>query len=125
MRLASEEAKEGTALSRLVISDRSPQHRIGSFEGVEHRALGHFAVHVELDLAVDAGERAQVRGQGDADDHGSVCTSTATTDGRSRTMGAQLSPPSDDPYTWPPVVPKYTPHGSSVSTAIASRSTLT
>jgi hypothetical protein len=28
-------------------------------------------------------------------------------------------------YTWPPVVPKYTPHESSASTAIASRNTFT
>jgi len=40
-------------------------------------------------------------------------------------MGAQLSPASADAYTWPPVVPKYTPHGSSVSTHIASRNTFT
>src|SRR5438093_11718270 len=39
-------------------------------------------------------------------DHGSVCTSTDSTDGRSRTMGAQLSPASAEAYTWPPVVPK-------------------
>src|SRR5206468_3348594 len=58
-------------------------------------------------------------------DHGSVCTSTDTTDGRSRTIGAQLSPALADTYTCPPEVPKYTPHGSSVSTAIASRSTFT
>jgi len=40
-------------------------------------------------------------------------------------MGAQLSPASADAYTCPPVVPKYTPHGSSASTVIASRNTLT
>ncbi len=35
----------------------------------------------------------------------SVWTSTERTAGRSRTTGIQLSPPSADPYTWPPVVP--------------------
>jgi hypothetical protein len=55
----------------------------------------------------------------------SVWTSTDSTAGRSRTIGAQLSPPSDDPYTCPPVVPKYSPHGSSESTDIASRKTFT
>src|SRR6266852_7164541 len=63
-------------------------------------------------------------------DHGSmsqasVCTSTDSTAGRSRTIGAQLSPASADAYTCPPVVPKYTPHLSSESTAIASRNTFT
>ena len=38
--------------------------------------------------------------------HGSVCTSTESTGGRSRTIGAQLSPASTDAYTCPPVVPK-------------------
>jgi len=40
-------------------------------------------------------------------------------------MGVQLSPPLREAYTWPPVVPKYTPQVSSESTAIASRSTFT
>src|SRR6184192_832297 len=38
--------------------------------------------------------------------HFSVCTSTDNTAGRSRTIGAQLSPASVDAYTCPPVVPK-------------------
>ena len=42
-------------------------------------------------LAVDAGQRSQMVGKHDAD-HGSVCTSTDTTAGRSRTIGVQLSP---------------------------------
>src|SRR6267378_4862575 len=57
--------------------------------------------------------------------HASVCTSTESTPGRSRTIGAQLSPASADAYTCPPLVPKYTPHLSSESTAIASRNTFT
>ena len=61
----------------------------------------------------------------DDPDHGKVCASTETTDGRSRTMGVQLSPASAEAYTWPPVVPKYTPQGSRESTLMASRSTLT
>ena len=36
-------------------------------------------------------------------------------------MAVQWSPASAEAYTCPPVVPKYTPHGSSASTAIASR----
>ena len=46
-----------------------------------------------VDLAVDARQRAQMGGQHDAD-HGSVWTSTDSTAGRSRTIGAQLSPAS-------------------------------
>ncbi len=38
--------------------------------------------------------------------HGRVCTSTESTAGRSRTMGAQLSPALAEAYTCPPVVPK-------------------
>ena len=82
------------------------------------------ALDLELHLAVDVRQRAQMRREHDSD-HGSVWTSTDRTAGRSRTMGAQLSPASADAYTCPPVVPKYTPHESSESTAIASRNTLT
>src|ERR1700674_3183242 len=57
--------------------------------------------------------------------HASVCTSTESTPGKSRTIGAQLSPASADAYTCPPLVPKYMPHLSSESTAMASRKTLT
>src|SRR5262245_18648166 len=122
--LAGEESDERPALLRHLVADRAAQHRVRRLEGVEDGARGDRRGHVELHLAADLGEGPQVRGQDDAD-HGSVCASTATTDGRSRTMGAQLSPPSAEPYTWPPVVPKYTPQGSSASTAIASRSTFT
>jgi hypothetical protein len=57
--------------------------------------------------------------------HPSVCTSTESTAGKSRTIGFQLSPASAEAYTCPPLVPKYTPHLSSESTAMASRNTLT
>jgi len=89
-----------------VVADRPPQHWISGLERVEDRALGDRPLHVELHLAPDAGQRAQMSRQHDADDHASVWTSMATTDGRSRTMGAQLSPASADAYTCPPVVPK-------------------
>ncbi len=36
----------------------------------------------------------------------SVCTSTLSTAGKSRTIGFQLSPASAEQYTWPPLVPK-------------------
>src|SRR4029453_10397963 len=99
-------------------------HRIAGLERVENRALRDLTLDVELHLAIDLRELAQMCWERDTDHHGSVWTSTDTTAGRSRTMGAQLSPASADAYTCPPVVPKYTPHTSSVSTAIASRNTL-
>src|SRR2546429_6213784 len=122
--LACKEAQDRPALPGDVVADRAPQHGIACFERVQHRAAGDPARHLERHLALDLRQRAQVRRQYHAD-HASVWTSTDSTAGRSRTMGAQLSPPSADPYTCPPVVPKYTPQGSSESTAIASRSTFT
>src|SRR5437899_1143879 len=110
---------------RDVVADRPVEHRIPCFERVEHRALRNLILDVELHLVVDARELPQTCWKCDSDHHDSVWTSTDTTAGRSRTMGAQLSPASADAYTWPPVVPKYTPHGWSESTAIASRSTFT
>jgi hypothetical protein len=100
------------------------QHRIAGLERVEDRALRGLPLDVELHLAVDVRQCPQMCREYDAD-HGSVWTSTDSTAGRSRTMGAQLSPASAEAYTCPPVVPKYTPHASSASTAIASRNTLT
>src|SRR6266571_2691300 len=124
--LAGEEPQERPALLRDVVADRPAQHGIAGLERVEHRAPRDRppARDVERHLAFDVRQGPQVRREHHAD-HRSVWTSTDRTAGRSRTIGAQVSPPSGDPYTWPPVVPKYTPHESSESTAIASRSTFT
>ncbi len=122
--LAGEEAQEGAALERDVVADGAAQYGIAGLEGVEHRTQRRRRRHLERHLVLHPGQRAQVRRQQDAD-HGSVCTSTESTAGRSRTMADQLSPASAEAYTWPPVVPKYTPQASSESTAMASRSTLT
>src|SRR5690348_17441460 len=122
--LAGEEPDERPPGPAVVPADRPAQHRVAGLQGVEHRALGDLALDLEFHLAVHPRERPQVRGKHHAD-HGSVWTSTESTGGRSRTMGSQVSPASAEAYTWPPVVPKYTPHSSSESTAIASRSTLT
>src|SRR5205814_5887751 len=124
--LAGEKADKRPALQRHVIADRSAQHRIGRLERVEHRSLRRLPGQLDLHFVAHAGQRSQVRRKNDSNTgHGSVCTSTETTGGKSRAAGAQLSPASADTYTCPPVVPKYTPHGSSASTAIPSRRTLT
>jgi hypothetical protein len=49
-----------------VIADRAAQRGQALFEGVEHRALCHRALHLEDDLAFDVRQRVQVRGQDDA-----------------------------------------------------------
>ena len=121
---AGEEADEGAALLRRVVADGAAEDGVAGLERVEDRRDGDGRGDVEMHLAVDLGERAEMLGQRDAD-HRSVCTSTESTAGRSRTMGAHESPASAEPYTCPPVVPKYTPHESSESTAIASRRTFT
>src|SRR2546427_2938802 len=122
--LAGEEPYERSALLRDVVADRPAQHGIAGLERVEDRALRGLSLDVKLHLAVHVRQCLQVCREHNSD-HGSVWTSTESTAGRSRTMGAQLSPASADAYTCPPVVPKYTPHLSSESTAIASRNTLT
>src|SRR5207244_13609983 len=122
--LADDSPHERSASFRDVVADRPAQHRIAGLERVEDRALRDPTLDVELHLALDVRQLPQVCREHDAD-HGIVWASTDSTTGRSRTMGAQLSPASADEYTCPPVVPKYTPHGSSESTAITSRNTLT
>src|SRR5436853_6299320 len=124
--LARKEPQERPALLGDVVADRAAQHGITRLECIQYRGAGDRPPlrDVERHLALHLRQRAQVRRQHYAD-HASVWTSTESTAGRSRTMGAQLSPASADAYTCPPLVPKYTPHGSSESTAIASRSTFT
>src|SRR5260370_28602663 len=122
--LAGEEPHVRPALLRDVVADGTAQHRIAGLERVEYRALRDRTLDLDLHLGAGVRQRSQMCRKYDAD-HGSVWTSTESTAGRSRTMGAQVSPASADAYTCPPVVPKYTPHESSESTAIASRSTLT
>src|SRR5438034_6864733 len=115
-----------------VVADRAAQHRIPGLERVEHRLLRDLARQIDVDFVVHLRERSKMCWQYDANHAapplrrgGSVWTSTDSTAGRSRTTGAQLSPPLVDAYTCPPVVPKYTPHDSSESAAIASRNTFT
>jgi Raf kinase inhibitor-like YbhB/YbcL family protein len=83
----------GTPRAAVMTADGPAQHRVAGLQRVQHRPLGHRAGDVEVHLAVDAGEGPQVRGEHDPD-HGSVWTSTDRTAGRSRTIGAQLSPES-------------------------------
>ena len=103
--LASKEAQERPAALSSVIANGPAQHRLMGFERIEDGALRRHTLDREPNLAVDVGMHPQMRWEDDAD-HGSVCTSTDNTAGRSRTMGVQLSPASLDAYTWPPVVPK-------------------
>jgi len=112
------------ALLRDVVADRSQQHGVSGLERVEDGALRDLTLDVKVHVAADARQRPQMRREHDSN-QGSVWTSTESTAGRSRTIGAQLSPESADAYTCPPVVPKYTPHESNASTAMASRNTLT
>src|SRR5208282_1393343 len=106
--------------------DRFRQRRVGRLQGKVFLAGKKTEERPALErhVTLNVRQRAQVGGEDD-EDHGSVCTSTDNTAGRSRTMGAQESPASADAYTWPPVVPKYTPQLSSESMAMASRNTLT
>src|SRR5208282_5366326 len=122
--LAGKKTQERPALERHVIPNGSAQHGIAGLERVQHRAHRHRSRYLQRHVTLNVRQRAQMGGQDD-EDHGSVCTSTDNTAGRSRTMGAQESPASADAYTWPPVVPKYTPQLSSESMAMASRNTLT
>jgi hypothetical protein len=122
--LAGEKPHERPSLSRSVIPERASERWIGTLQRVENRAQRGRAVDLQLHLAIHARQYPQMCRQ-HYSDHGSVWTSTESTLGRSRAMGAQLSPALAEAYTCPPVVPKYTPHLSSESTAIASRSTLT
>src|SRR5262249_2543421 len=119
-----EEPDERAALAGDLIANGPAQHRVRTLECVEHRPTRGAPRDCQRHLAVHPRERPE-GGRQDHPDPASDWTSTERTAGRSRTRGIQMSPPSAEPYTWPPVVPKYTPQGSSESTAIASRNTFT
>ena len=93
--LAREESQERPALQRDVIANRPAQHGIVGLKRVEHRTKRDWTFDVERHLAADVRQRSQMLWEYDSD-HGSVCTSTESTAGRSRTMGFQLSPSSDE-----------------------------
>src|SRR5258705_3549297 len=124
---AGKESQKRPAFCRDVLTNCPTQHRIACLQCIEDRASCHFPinlVNLECHISRHAGKRSQVLRDYNQN-HGSVWTSTESTAGRSRTIVAQVSPASADPYTCPPVVPKYTPHESTESTAIASSSTFT
>ena len=93
---AGEESQEWTPLKRDVIANRSAEHRVASLERVEDRPLRDRSDDLERNLIVHARERAEMHRQYYAD-HDNVCTSTERTAGRSRTIGAHVSPASDEP----------------------------
>src|SRR5216684_685982 len=74
------------------------QRLLPGYHGVGHRALRGRTRDVELHLTADARQSAQMWREYHPN-HGSVWTSTESTAGRSRTMGAQLSPASAEAYT--------------------------
>lgn len=88
-----------------MIANRAAQYRIACLERVEHGARRGGPGYLDTHFAVHARECLQMVWQLDAD-HGRLWTSTESTGGKSRTIAVQLSPPSADAYTCPPVVPK-------------------
>ena len=82
----AKEAQERPALLRDVVADGAAQHGIARLERVQHRALRDRLQARPASPRSDLGQRSQMRRQYDAD-HGSVCTSTESTAGRSRTIG--------------------------------------
>jgi hypothetical protein len=93
--LAGEKPHEGPAALRNVVPDGAAQHWIASLQRVQDGALRDRTFDLELHLSVDACQRPQMSRKHDSY-HGSVWTSTESTDGRSRTMADQLSPLSTD-----------------------------
>jgi len=92
---AGEETQERAALLRDVIADRAAEHRVTGFERVENGALRGLASDLELNFTANVRQSSQMWREDDSD-HANVWTSTESTGGRSRTIGAQLSPASAD-----------------------------
>jgi len=110
------QAEERPAPLRDMVAERPLQHRKAGLEDVQERSLSYRTRDLESRLAAHVREQPWMMRECDAN-HGGVWTSTDSTAGRSRTMGARLSPASFDAYTCPPVVPKYTPLNKPQGTA--------
>ena len=93
------------AAERVMIANGSAQHRVLRLQCIQHRALRNGRRLTSSSLASTCANVRRCAGSTTLN-HGSVCTSTDSTAGRSRTIGAQVSPASADAYTCPPVVPK-------------------
>ena len=90
--LAGEEADEAPSPAARPVADRPGEHRVARFEGVEDGALGRLPGKLEGNLALDAGEEAELRGQDDPDQL--AATSSEQIAGRSRATAVQWSPSS-------------------------------
>src|SRR5947209_17784939 len=95
--LTCKEPQKCSPLQRVVIADGPLQHRIPRLKRVEHRSQRDRTLDFKRQVAVNLRERSQMRRKYNSD-HDSVCTSTDSTAGRSRTIGFQLSPASADAY---------------------------
>src|SRR5256712_6712162 len=78
--LARKESQERPSLRGDVVADRPAEHRIAGLERVEHRAPSDPPQNVELYLALDLGQRPQVRRWAHPDDR-SRPTPTGPPDG--------------------------------------------
>lgn len=91
--LAGEESNKRTTLLGAVVAHGAAEHRIPRFERIEHSAQRHWRPDLESYLIAHTRKGAEMVGENDAN-HCSVCTSTESTAGRSRTIAFQESPPS-------------------------------
>jgi len=91
--LAGEESQKRPPHLCDLIPNRPAQHGITGLQRVEHRRQSDRSYDFEMHFAPCVCQRAKMLREYDPD-HGSVCTSTESTPGKSRTIGAQLSPAS-------------------------------
>jgi hypothetical protein len=89
--LAREEPNEWAPDVRLVISNRSAKYWMRCFERIQYCPLTNVSGYLDLYFVLDVRERPKPLWKYYAD-HGRVCTSTDMTEGRSRTIGCQVSP---------------------------------
>jgi putative restriction endonuclease len=103
---ASEVAHVGAPLPSRLVPDRSSKRRVRGLKRVKYVRDRRRPWHLDADLGSDGREGPQVGREHDSNrGHGIVCTSTESTAGRCSTIGAHVSPESDDAKTCPPVVP--------------------
>src|SRR5258705_10826443 len=91
--LAGEKAQERPPLERHVVADGASKHGILVFKRIKHRPLCNRWRDLDLHFGPHLRKTPKMERKFDPD-HFNVCTSTESTAGRQRTMGASLAPES-------------------------------
>src|SRR3954469_25705712 len=98
--LAGKEAQEGAALQGPMLADGAAQHRVARLDGVKDGARGDSAGDLDLEVAADPRQIAQVKWKYDADFAHGMSTSAFALPPKERREGRARSAPRCRRHRW-------------------------